>query len=458
MARDPVVIVIGGGVAGLAAACELGHAGVAVSVVEARERIGGRVFTQRIPGSDVPIELGAEFIHGCPREILDPLERARVELTEVSGQNWCVSDGHLSPCGFWSQVEKVLEGMDGSGPDQSFLAFLDRCCGDPKNQTERNVREHTVAYVSGFNAADPALVGVHWLAQQTRAEERIGGDRSYRARNGYADLLDIFKKQIEANGIRLRTESVVEKVKWRPGNAEVSLHDRAGSSRLEAPRVLITLPLPVLKAGQGEPCAVEFTPSLPKRKLEALDKMEMGKVIRIVLRFRERFWEQIQPLGSGGLNLAEMSFLFSEDEYFPTWWTTMPRQSPVITGWAPFHCAERLSGQSRGFVTNQALKSLSTVLKMSAKDLERLLEGAHFHDWQSDPFSRGAYSYGKVGAVEAEKILSEPLDDTLFFAGEATDTTGNNGTVHGAIASGKRAAKQILQGLEIGNSRARIAV
>lgn len=129
-----------------------------------------------------------------------------------------------------------------------------------------------------------------------------------------------------------------------------------------------------------------------------------------------------------------------------------------MTGWAPFHSAERLSGQSREFVIERALKSLSTIFKMNAKELERVLEGAYFHDWQSDPFSRGAYSYGKVGAVEAEKILAEPLDDTLFFAGEAMDTTGNNGTVHGAIASGKRAAKQILRGLEFSSSRTRIAV
>jgi monoamine oxidase len=457
MTRDPVVIVIGGGVAGLAAACELGRAGVPVCVVEARERIGGRVFTQRIPGCDVPIELGAEFVHGRPREILDPLERARVELTEVSGENWCVLDGHLSPCDFWSQVEKVLERMDDSHPDESFLAFLDRCYGQPRNEAQRNVREHALGYVSGFNAADPALVGVHWLVQQTRAEERTGADRSYRARNGYADLLDVFQKQMEADGVMLQTESVVENVKWRPGNAEVSFHDRAGSSRLEAPRVLVTLPLSVLKARRAEPCAVEFTPSLPQSKLEALDKMEMGKVIRIVLRFRERFWEEIRPQGLDRSYLAEMSFLFSEDEYIPTWWTTMPRVSPVITGWAPFRSAERLSGQSRGFVIEQALKSLSMALKMSGKELERMLEGAYFHDWQSDPFSRGAYSYGKVGAVEAEKVLAEPVDDTLFFAGEATDTSGNNGTVHGAIASGKRAANQILEGLEF-SPRARIAV
>ena len=83
-------------------------------------------------------------------------------------------------------------------------------------------------------------------------------------------------------------------------------------------------------------------------------------------------------------------------------------------------------------------------MRVSHSELEKILKDAHIHDWQADPFSLGAYSYGKVGADEAQQVLSEPIQDTLYFAGEATDTTGNNGTVHGAIVSGYRAAKQIL--------------
>jgi monoamine oxidase len=139
-----------------------------------------------------------------------------------------------------------------------------------------------------------------------------------------------------------------------------------------------------------------------------------------------------------------MSFLFGQDDWFPTWWTANPAKIPIITGWAPFRSAERLSGKSPSFVAEHSLQTLSTLLRVSQSELEKILEDAHFHDWQTDPYSRGAYSYGKVGANEAQQILTEPIDDTLYFAGEATDTTGNNGTVHGAIASGYRAAQQIL--------------
>jgi monoamine oxidase len=139
-----------------------------------------------------------------------------------------------------------------------------------------------------------------------------------------------------------------------------------------------------------------------------------------------------------------MSFLFWQDEWFPTWWTTMPAKLPIITGWAPFRSGEKLSGKSQSFVVQQSLQTLSTLLKINPQKLDELLGAAYFHDWQADPFSRGAYSYGKAGSDGVQQALATPVENTLFFAGEATDTSGHNGTVHGAIASGYRAAAAIL--------------
>ena len=119
----------------------------------------------------------------------------------------------------------------------------------------------------------------------------------------------------------------------------------------------------------------------------------------------------------------------------------------VGSGRAPFRSAERLSGRSRSFVVDRSLKTLAEQLQISTHQLENEVEAAYFHDWQKDPFSRGAYSYGKVGADGAQRTLAAPLENSLFFAGEATDVSGHNGTVHGAIASGYRAATEILQGL-----------
>jgi monoamine oxidase len=447
MSPDPAVIIIGAGVAGLAAAGQLGRAGFAVRVIEARERIGGRVLTVLDPAGNCPMELGAEFIHGRPREIWDLLRKANAEITEVQGEAWCSEEGGLSPCGFWDDVEEILEKMDDAKSDESFADFLERCCRSPKTQAKLRATQHAQGYISGFNAADPALVGVHWLVKEMRAEEKTEGDRAFRFSNGYKDLLDIFAGELKNSKVAVQTGTVVEQVRWQKGSVKLKLRDKSGASDLETQRVLITLPLSLLKAPRGQPGVVEFTPELPRRKTEAVDRLEMGRVIRITLRFRERFWDAIKPSGTRK-SLSGMSFLFCQDDWFPTWWTASPAKWPILTGWAPFRSADRLSGHDHAFVVRRALETLSSLLRVGPSELEKMLEDAHTHDWQTDPFSLGAYSYGKVGCDGAQEALAEPLENTLYFAGEATDTTGNNGTVHGAIASGNRAAEQILEAIE----------
>lgn len=124
MVRDPDVIVIGAGAAGLAAAASLGHSGLSVLTLEARDRIGGRIFTQRDPAFDAPIELGAEFVHGRPRELWDLFRQSNVTVNEVDGNSWCVTDGRLAPCSFFNQVDEILDEMDDRALDESFLEFL----------------------------------------------------------------------------------------------------------------------------------------------------------------------------------------------------------------------------------------------------------------------------------------------------------------------------------------------
>jgi len=451
MAKPQTVIIIGAGISGLAAAAELGKAGLRVIMLEARNRIGGRVYTRRDPASGAPIEMGAEFIHGKPPEIWDLLQGGDVPITEVEGQNWCHSDGQLSPCSFFEDVNEILEGMDDDSlPDESFLSYLQRRFPNPSHASRlEEAKRRAIDYVSGFNAADPALVGVHWLVAEMRAEEKIQGDRAFRSKNGYADLLEIFQDQIGRSNVEVRTGTVVETVAWKPRAVEIIASNENQRIKLSAKHVLITLPVSLLKIAKG-PGAVDFIPPLPADKMAALDKIEMGKVIRVEISFRHRFWENIFPANGHGAtpgkkNLSNMSFLFSEDKLFPTWWTRMPQRDPIITGWAPFQSAERLAGLNHSQITHRALQSVSRLLKVDAQDLESWLNAAYVHDWEADPYSRGAYSYGKVGAVEAQQVLARPIEHTLFFAGEATDTTGNNGTVHGAIASGHRAATEIIK-------------
>jgi len=378
-------------------------------------------------------------------EIWEPLQSQNISIHEVEGDNWCVRQNQLSTCDFFEDVNKILEQMDARQPDESFLSFLQRKFPDAgASSKQKEILERAVAYVSGFNAADPDRVGVHWLVKGMEAEETIEGGRAFRSEHGYQDLLGIMQNKLASANVAVQTHTMVTSVVWKRGHVEVAAHRQGATEKFSAKTVLVTLPLGVLKAPVGETGAVRFAPALPPEKLEALSKLEMGKASRVTLRFRERFWEELSPQGMNK-NLSQMSFLFSQDEWFPTWWTTMPKKLPTLTGWAAFRRAEKLSAESCSRVGEHAVETIADLLHLPLQEVKDQMETAYFHDWQNDPFSRGAYSYGAVGADGAQEALGNPVENTLFFAGEATDTSGNNGTVHAAIASGNRAAREILQ-------------
>jgi len=438
----PDAVILGAGAAGLAAAIELGRAGLATTILEARNRIGGRMFTEWDRTANTAVELGAEFIHGLPREIWEPLKANAVNVQEVEGDFWSVEGHELCTSEFFPDAERVLEQMDDREPDESFLHFLDRRF-PPSTRDPRLAAaiDRARNYITGFHAADPSLVSVDWLVKSRRADEEIAGDRAFRMQGGYRTLTEIFHKQAADAGVSIALDSVAEQIEWKRSRATVRLRNPSGPAALEAPSVLIAVPLGVLQAG-----ALRFSPQLPPAKLKAMDGLVMGKVIRVTLSFRQRFWESLrasQPYQSR--TLEAMSFLFSQDEYFPTWWTQMPSKVPLLTGWSPAHSAERVSGQGSAFAVHQSLKSLSGLLPVSLRELETLLADAYVHDWQSDPFSRGAYSYARAGEARASEELAAAVENTLFFAGEAADISGHNGTVDGAIASGRRAARQLLE-------------
>jgi len=452
----PDVLIIGAGAAGLAAAIELARAGLSVEILEARDRIGGRSWTIRGASTNSAIELGAEFVHGLAPEIWQPLQRQNLSVTEVEGDLWCVRAGKLEPCNFFGKAAKILDAMDDTHPDESFMQFLARLF--PGND-DQEAKQRATAYVSGFNAADPNDVSVQWLVRSRTADELIEGDRAFRIQGGYQALLDTFLTNLtktERGGTgaspeqgrsipahaKIDLSTVVREIRWKSGSVEVLTQTPNGNATFNASRCLITLPLGVLQSN-----SVMFDAPLPESKQKAAAKLAMGKVVRVTLVFRCRFWERVgrapSPANSGK-TLANMSFLFSDDPVFPTWWTQMPLHSPIITGWAAAHYAERLVGMRQEQVVEKALESLSGLFGLSKSSVQHELANAYFHDWTSDPFSLGAYSYVRVGGEGCQQILAAPLEKTLFFAGEHTDISGHNGTVHGAIASGRRTAREIL--------------
>jgi monoamine oxidase len=415
------VLVIGGGIAGLTVARQLTCAGLSVVLLEARDRLGGRIYTH--PTADFPVELGAEFVHGRPEEIFGLAAEAGVPIVPVKGEYRRKVNGEWDDAGrLMGKVEKLFEKMPAGGSDQSFRQYLERSSANDE------VKEQALRYVEGFHAADPSRISVHSLVRDTQAEENIDGDRQFRIASGYYDLVRATYDRIEHKHCTIVLKTPIREIQWRRGEAVV----QTASAEFHAARVVITVPLGVLKAN-----SIHFSPALDEKQ-NAMKLLEMGPVLRVVVRFREKFWEQ-------EAEMADMSFLFTDDPQFPTWWTSNPLPQPILTAWAAGKYALALKGLSIDAITTKAAASLARILKINLGQLQQQLLSSFVHDWQADPYSYGAYSYAAVGGIDAARELAAPVEETLFFAGEATNFEGYGGTVHGAIATGDRAACEVLQ-------------
>ena len=422
MTRPADVLIIGAGAAGLTAARELCAAGLYVTILEARDRIGGRILTHHT--GQYPVELGAEFVHGSPPETMDLIKAASLPLAELAGVSWYHERGtwgradHMMPDFF-----EVFGKMSADEPDQPFQQYLE------KVEASEETKQHALRFVEGFHAADPKRVSVHWLVRSNEAEEKIDGDRQFRMAGGYDSLVKAIANQLPPDRCDLRLNTAATEIGWKPGEATVS----SGGHTFPARCVLITVPIAILKSGK-----IRFTPGLPEKQ-KALAALEMGPVVRASLCFKEKFWEP---------HFKNLSFAFTDDEQFPTWWASHPLPFPILTGWAAGRYAQKLFGMDCEQVIDRALQALGRIFGMGQAQLRQQLEAGFTHDWQADPFSCGAYSYAVVGGSEAPQELAKPVAGTLFFAGEATDPEGHNGTVHGAITSGKRAAKEMMMNIQ----------
>lgn len=439
------VAVVGAGVAGLAAARELRRRGLAVVVLEARDRIGGRIFTLRDARLPLPVELGAEFVHGAAPLTYRILAEAGITTIDLGGELWRAHEGKLARTEAWTPIERILTQIDRRAPDRSFDDFLAGLAGRGKRATSSD-RSAARRFVEGYHAADPAEIGVHSLVPGDEGPSSDAVTQIARVYGGYDQLPRWLASEVQAE---LRLRSPVAAIEWRRAHVELAVRRDTGAVRRFVTRAaIVTVPAGVLAAGPARPGGLRLQPE-PPRIRRSYDLVAMGTVARIVCWFREFPWRAAatgrhpDPTGRAG-------FWYLDGPTFGVCWTAYPLRWPLAVAWSGGPKAAAVVRRGRRAVESTAVGELSAAVGLPRRAVASLLVATWMHDWQRDVYSRGAYSYARVGGAGAARSLSRPVEDTLFFAGEATDTGGHTGTVEGALASGLRAARQASRALGAG--------
>jgi monoamine oxidase len=419
------VLILGGGAAGLSAATALVAEGVDVAILEARARLGGRIWTVHETGRELT-ELGAEFVHGDAPRTAAIAHDARVELREMPPSKLWHREGALVEA---PDLERSLdEAMDAAargvrhGDDRSFAAALAASGVDDPG------RALALEYVQNFQGADAERI-----SERALGTGDLGSGRTRRLPGGYDGIVDALAERLPSQTAILGC--VAKSVRWSHRSVAVVSESCPGASDrvFRASRLIAALPLGVLPGIEFDPALEEF-----ESKVSALRGLTMGHAVRLVLRFRDAFWRGQAPTPS---------LIRLPGAAWPAVWTGVLPDSKSLVTWAGGPAAQALEGLKNGELAERALEALSAAFAIPRGELDALLVGARSHDWTRDPFARGAYSYPLVGGAHGGRALAEPLDETLFFAGEATIDPPANGTVEGALESGFRAARAVLHAM-----------
>ncbi len=419
------VLIIGAGAAGLLAARQLAAAGRQVLVLEASNRLGGRVHTLTPPGFTQAIEAGAEFMHGAVPLTRALLAEAGLTWQATAGRTYLVKDGQVqADADFFADLPLVLAKLEALEQDLPLADFLAQQFPDDQHA---QLRAMATQFAEGYDAADARRASAWALRDEWAAG---GADDSPRPVGGYGPLLHWLAGQAQAAGATLHLATPVREVRWQPGAVEVLT--QAGPT-YHARQVLCTVPLGVWHQGAGQPGHLGFAPDLPTHRA-ATAQLGFGAVIKVVLEFWEPVWHA---------RLPELEFLLSEAPV-PTWWSQLPNACPQLTGWVAGPAAQRLQAASTETILQLALESLGQLLALTPSALRAQLRASYVRNWGREPYAHGAYSYATVGAAAARAAWATPVADTLFFAGEGVYDGPDGGTVEAALASGQAAAQALL--------------
>jgi monoamine oxidase len=396
--------------------------------VEARSRLGGRVWTEAV-GTD-PVELGPEWFerNGAVARLVRLTAgtitgAAGPQLLRTS-EGWQRNRQHKIVPRLLRQLRRH------AGIDQTLTAAV-RTRLSAADQAI--AARHLLPYVEGFHAADPDRLSSRWL--EVAEASQSAGDADARTIEGLGRIVDELARRVRAHA-SVRLDAPVRSIRWKPGGVEVCI--QGDGEPLTARAAVVTLPLGVLQSGEPR-----FEPAL-QGKQEPLGLLQTGHVKKVVFSFRSAFWTDA--------GVPDALFLQDYRLPFPTWWFPADPSQTMLTAWAGGPQAQRITGQDDS-ISATAIDALARLLAVPRSVVERELIQLHYHDWDADPYARGAYSYVAAGGLGAPAMLARPIANTLYFAGEATCSAGMNATMDGALESGWRAAAEVLAMLEGAGTR-----
>ena len=412
------VIIIGAGAAGLAAMNELTGAGFKVCVLEAGDIPGGRITTQIPESFGYPIETGAEFIHGKAPVTKELLRKANIEYTEVLGKMIFVRNG------VWIEEQEERDGPDlldekkkELKADCTISQFLDAFL--PMGEYDE-IRKSVTSFAEGFSLADINKASFFaFLKEWGELEET-----QYRVKGGYGKLINSLIEWSTFHGGQINFNESVRRVEYSKGRVIVHTSQ---NKQYEASRLIVTVSVGVLQRGE-----IIFVPDLGMHG-DAIQRLGFGSVIKLIFLFREAFWLERQK---------DIGFLLS-DEAIPTWWTQLPDQTPILTGWLGGPKAALMSSMSQDKIFEAGLSSLANIFGLDISILRKRLVSYKIMCWDNYSNVKGGYSYTTIDSTTAKTILQKPIDDTIYFAGEAIPGDNLTGTVEAALVSGKMAAGMI---------------